>query len=108
MSSNWSVACTTPPGVTARSLPTWYAPAGTMDGTRGEVARSEARLRSPRTAFSPPVSSSAFQPAGASSGLLLGDAAAMRLVSRNFSRVSSRQSSSAPSTSSDADAAAAR
>ena len=79
-----------------------------MDGTRGEVARSEARWRSPRTAFSPPLSMSAFQPAGDSSGLLLGAAAAMRLVSRNFSRVSSRQSSSAPATSSDADAAAAR
>jgi hypothetical protein len=99
MSSNTSVACTTPPGVRARSLPTSNAPAGTMDGTRGEVARSEARLRRPRTAFSPPVSMAAFQPAGLSSGLLLGAAAAMTLVSRNFSRVSSRQPSSAPSTS---------
>ena len=108
MSSNWSVACTTPPGVTARSWPTSKASADTMDGTRGEVARSEARARRPRTAFSPPVSMSAFQPTGLSSGLLLGAAAAMRLLSRNFIRVSSRQPSSAPSTSVSAVLAAAR
>jgi len=108
MSSNASVACTTPPGVTARSRPTSKAPAGTMDGTRGEVARSEARLRRPRTVFSPPVSMTAFQPTGLSTGLLLGAAAATRLASRNLSRVSSRQPSLAPSTSSPAVVDAAR
>ena len=79
-----------------------------MDGTRGEVARSAANARRPRTVFSPPVSMTAFQPTGLSNGLLLGAAAATRLVSRNFSRVSSRQPSSAPATSVPAVWAAAR
>ncbi len=108
MSSNCSHAYTTPPGVTARSLPTSKASAATIDGTRGGSARSVANARRPRTALPPPVSRRAFQATGLSSGLLLGAAAAIRLASRNLSRVSSRQPSSAPATSASADWAAAR
>ena len=108
MSSNCSLACTTAPGVTARSWPTSNASVGTIDGTRGERARSEARARRPRTTLPPPVSMNAFHPAGLSRGLLLGAAAAIRLVSRNLIRVSSRQPSPAPATRSSADLPAAR
>ena len=108
MSSNCSHAYTTAPGVTARSRPTSKASAATIDGTRGGAARSVASARTPRTALPPPLSTRAFQAAGLSSGLLLGAAAAIRLASRNFSRVSSRQPSSASATSVSAEAAAAR
>jgi hypothetical protein len=108
ISSNCWLACTTAPGVTARSRPTANASAATIDGTRGGAAISEARARRPRTVLDPPESMKAFQATGLSAGLLLGAAAAIRLVSRNRSRVSSRQDSSAPSSSSPADQAAAR
>src|ERR1019366_2213162 len=108
MSSNCSHECTTPPGVTARSRPTSNASAATIDGTRGGVDRSETRARKPRTTLWPPVSMSALAATGLSSGLLLGAAAAIRLLRRNLSRVSSRQPSSAPASSALADVPAAR
>ena len=95
MSSQTSVRATTDPGVTARSLPTWNASRFTMVGMCGEEVMSEANARIPRTRLRPPVSIYAFRAAGLRYGLLLGADAAIRLVSTNFSRVLSRQSSSA-------------
>ena len=57
---------------------------------------SETNARIPRTRLRPPLSMAAFHAAGFRYGLLLGADAAIRLVSTNFSRVLSRQSSSAP------------
>jgi hypothetical protein len=108
MSSYCSVRCTTAPGVIARSLPTSNAPGGTIEGTRGFAARSDTSARRPRSTLTPRLSAAAFQWPGLSSGLLLGALAAMRLVSTNRRRVSSRQSSSAPSSSACADWPAAR
>ena len=95
MSSQTSVRATTDPGVTARSLPTWNASPSTMVGMCGEEAMSETKARIPRTRLRPPVSMYAFHAAGLRYGLLLGADAAIRLVSTNFSRVLSRQPSSA-------------
>ena len=86
---------TTAPGVIARSLPTSKALGSTIAGIRGGAARSVTKDRMPRTADMPPVSMSAFQPAGDRTGLLLGAAAATRLVAKNRIRSPSRQSSSA-------------
>ena len=108
ISSNCSLACTTAPGVTARSRPTMKASGGTMDGTRGGRDRSATSARSPVTALPPPVSMAALAAAGLSSGLLLGAAAATRLARANLSRTSSRQPSSVPSSSALAESDTAR
>ena len=74
--------------------PTSNASGSTMAGTRGGADRSETSDRSPRTALRPPVSMTAFQATGLISGLLLGAAASIRLLSTNRIRSLSRQSSS--------------
>ena len=95
MSSQTSVRATTAPGVTARSLPTWNASGSTMVGMCGAEDMSEMKARTPRRRLRPPLSMYAFHATGLRYGLLLGADAAMRLVSTNFSRSLSRQSSSA-------------
>ena len=93
ISSNTGVRRTTAPGVTARSVPTWKASLSTIAGVRGELARSLTRCRGPVTRLAPPVSMTAFQPTGLSSGLLLGAAASTRLVATNLTRSASRHGS---------------
>ena len=62
ISSNSSQRKTTEPAVTAMSLPNVNASGSTIDGTRGADIMSSTKWRNPRTALSPPVSISAFQP----------------------------------------------
>jgi hypothetical protein len=66
-----------------------------MVGTRGAVARSLTSARRPRAADRPPLSTRDLSAAGLSSGLLLGEAAAIRFIRTNRSRSLSRQSRSA-------------
>ncbi len=108
ISSQMSVRATTAPGVTARSRPTSNASGDTIAGIRGAVERSDASARAPRTALSPPVSMSAFQATGLTSGLLLGAAASTRFRTMNPARSASRQPSSASASSDSAAAAPAR
>jgi hypothetical protein len=70
-----------------------------MVGTRGAEDRSDSSERTPRSADRPPLSMRAFQATGLISGLLLGAAASMRLLSTKRIRSLSRQSSSASASS---------
>ncbi len=79
-----------------------------MAGTLGAAAMSDANARSPRTALSPPVSTSAFHAPGFSTGLLLGAAASTTLCTTNPTRSPSRQPRSASSSSDCASAPPAR
>ncbi len=99
MSSQTSDRATTAPGVAARSLPTSNASGATMAGTRGGADKSDASARSPRSMLRPPLSMTAFHATGLISGLLLGAAASIRLLSTNRIRSPSRQSSSASASS---------
>ena len=92
ISSNSSQRRTTEPGVTAMVSPSVKASGSIIDGTRGADAMSPTKLRSPRTALRPPVSMSAFQPSGFSTGLLLGESPSQRKSNTNRIRSASRQS----------------
>jgi hypothetical protein len=107
-SSNESVRSTTEPGETPRVSPTWKAERSTMLGTRGGDARSDARLRAPRTKLRPPVSTAVLSACGLASGRFDGASASMRFSAMKPTRSALAQSSCASPTSARAVALLAR
>ena len=75
MSSKTGLRRTTAPGVTAMSSPIVNADVSTIDGMRGGLRMSRAKLPAPRTKLRPPVSSAALSTAGLVIGALEGASA---------------------------------
>jgi hypothetical protein len=73
-------------------LPKVNAVGATIDGTRGDDVMSPTKLHSQRSALCLPVSMSAFQPNGLSTGLLLGESTSLRKSNTNRILSASRQS----------------
>jgi hypothetical protein len=95
MSSNTGQRSTTAPGVTAMSSPIVNADVSTIEGIRGGVRMSRAKLPAPRTKLRPPVSSAALSTAGLVMGALDGASASSTFSAAKRTWRSLRQSSPA-------------